>query len=242
MDIELIAHGEGGHTSLPVKSNPLVTIAKAVHRLENPFKPVISKPFKIMRDAIAKHSSIKLKVALKSNIIRKLFLGTLTRAVPEIAALTQTTGAVTLISGGSAANVVPEEVRAVANFRIISGSTVDEAFTHIKKKLQGLDIQVNIIESLEPSKISRVDGEGWGLLNDTVIETWGEDCAIIPYLMIARSDSRFYSDISDGIYRFSPMLMSKAERHSIHGINERISIENFKKMIEFYITLITKGV
>jgi carboxypeptidase PM20D1 len=241
MDVEFIARGKGGHTSLPVRDNPLVTIAEVVRRLEKPFKPVISEPFRIMRDAAAKHAKLKLRIALKSRIIQKIFMPKLMRMVPEIAALTQTTGAVTLISGGSAANVVPEEVRAVGNFRIISESSVAETLEIIKKKLIGLDIEVNVLESLEPSKISKIEGDGWEMLNESIAEIWGNECAVIPYLMIARSDSRAYSDISDSIYRFSPMLMSQVERHSIHGMNERISISSFAKMIEFYLRLITGG-
>jgi carboxypeptidase PM20D1 len=238
MDIEIIARGKGGHTSLPVKSNPIVTIAQAVHRLSIPLKTVNNEPFRIMREAVAKHAGLKFKIALKSRVVRKLLMPKIARAIPEIGALTQTTGAVTLINGGSASNVVPEEVRAVANYRIISGSSVEETFNIIKKALRGLQVEINIIESLEPSKISKVDGAGWDAINRAVTRTWGEQCAVIPYLMIARSDSRFYSGISDGIYRFSPMFMSTEERHSIHGMNERIPIESFEKMIEFYLRLI----
>jgi len=241
MDVEFIARGRGGHTSLPVRANPLVTIAEAIQRLKDPFKPVISEPFKIMRDALAKRAGFKLRLALKSPVIQKLFMPKITKLVPEIGALTQTTGAVTLINGGSASNVVPEEVRAVGNFRIISGSSVYETLEIIKKAIHGLDIEVNLLESLEPSKISRVDGEGWDSLNSTIAKIWGEECAVVPYLMIARSDSRSYSDISDCIYRFSPMIMSKIERASIHGINEKISQNSFKKMVEFYLTLLTES-
>jgi carboxypeptidase PM20D1 len=244
LDVEFIARGPGGHTSLPVKDNPLSTIAEAVRRLENPFKPVINEPFKVMRDAIADYAGWKLKIALKSRLIRTLLMPRISRLVPEIGALTQTTGAVTLINGGSASNVVPEVVRAVGNFRVINGCSVGKTMDIIKKKLHGLDIEINILESLEPSKISRIEGEGWEKLNSSIVSTWGkseksEGCAVIPYLMIARSDSRSYSNISDNIYRFSPMIMSKVERASIHGINEKISQESFKKMIEFYVDLIT---
>ncbi|MCL2072107.1 MAG: M20/M25/M40 family metallo-hydrolase [Oscillospiraceae bacterium] len=243
MDVEFIAKGRGGHTSLPVIHSPLVTISEVIRRLKNPFKPTISTPVRIMGAAIANQFGFKIKVALRSTLLRRIFMPKLIRVVPEVGALTQTTGAITLISGGSAANVIPEEVRAVGNFRVISGTTVDETLGIIKKALRGLDVEVNLIESLEPSKTSRVDGDGWDALNSAIVSTWGveEDgkgIAVVPYLMIARSDSRFYSDISDSIYRFSPMVMTKIERNSIHGVNERISVENFRKMIEFYILIV----
>ncbi|MCL2035838.1 MAG: M20/M25/M40 family metallo-hydrolase [Oscillospiraceae bacterium] len=241
MDVEFIARGTGGHTSLPVRSNPLVTIAKAVNQLENLFKPVDNKPFRIMQKALisqSKRMRLKFRIVLKSRLIRKILTSRIIKSVPEIGALTQTTGAITLISGGSAANVVPEEVRAVGNFRIISGSSVAQTLDLIKKALQGLEIEVNLLSSSEPSKISETSGEGWDMLKSAITQTWGDDCAVIPYLMFAGSDSRAYSDISNHIYRFSPMIMSKAERERIHGMNERISFNNFIKMLEFYLELL----
>ncbi|MCL1882062.1 MAG: M20/M25/M40 family metallo-hydrolase [Oscillospiraceae bacterium] len=244
MDVEFITRGKGGHTSMPTKHNPLSTMAKVINRLDKPFKPIISEPVKIMGGAIIRNFGFKVKVALKSPILRKLLLPKVSQLVPEIGALLQTTGAVTLISGGSAKNVIPEEIRAVGNFRVINGSTVAETLEIIKKTLRGLDVEVNLLESLEPSKISRVEGEGWERLNSAIKITWNTDerkCVIIPYLMIARTDSRFYSEITDYVYRFSPMFMSSQDREAIHGINERISTDAFRKMLEFYLSLITNG-
>ncbi|MCL2054522.1 MAG: M20/M25/M40 family metallo-hydrolase [Oscillospiraceae bacterium] len=237
MNVEFIARGKGGHTSLPSKSNPIVTISEAVLKLKKAFKPVISEPSRIMINSVSKHIGFKFRQVLKSSFILKMFLGKFAENVPEIGALTQTIGAITLIDGGNALNVIPEQVRAVGNFRVISGSSVNETLEIIKKALQGLEIEVNLINGSEPSKISRVSGEGWSVLNTAISETWGE-CAVVPYLMVAGSDSRFYSSISDNIYRFSPMIMTEAERSSIHGVNEKISEENFKSMIQFYISLL----
>jgi carboxypeptidase PM20D1 len=242
MDVELICRGKGGHTSMPTRVNPLSTMARAIRRLDRPFKTRISEPVRIMGLAIIRNSGFKIRLVLKSPILRKLLLPRVSRLVPEIGAFLQTTGAVTLISGGSAKNVIPEEIRAVGNFRIINGSSVEETLQIIRRALRGLDVEVNLLESLEPSKISRVDGQGWELLCSAIRKTWSteeESAVVIPYLMFARSDSRFYSDISDSVYRFSPMIMSKQDRSAIHGVNERISTDAFRKMIEFYLALIT---
>jgi len=238
MDIELIARGHGGHTSMPTKSNPLSVMAKAISRLDKPFKPVISEPVRLMGQAIIDNVGFKARLILGNVLLRKLFMPYVAKRVPEIGALTQTTGAITMISGGSAHNVIPEEIRAVGNFRIINGTTVEETLDIIRRKLRGLSVQVNLLESLEPSPMSRVDGEGWERLGAAIGSTW-EDSITIPYLMFARSDSRFYSDISDSVYRFSPMIMSVKERKAIHGVNESITTVAFRKMIEFYLALIT---
>ena len=240
MDIEFITKGIGGHTSIGGASNPIVVMAEVVKRL-NPriFKARLNKPLRITLNSVAKNAGFIRGELFKSYLLwGKLFRGFLVKKLPEIDAMTRTIGAITQISGGSAENVIPEQVRAVGNFRIISGSNADETLALIKKALSGIDVELRVMSSLEPSGISDISGRGWESLSGAISSIWGNS-AVIPYLMLARSDSRSYSGISNNIYRFTPVTMTKVERVSIHGVNENISKENFYKMIEFYITLIT---
>jgi len=57
---------------------------------------------------------------------------------------------------------------------------------------------------------------------------------VAPYLMVQCSDSRHYSEISDKVYRFSAMDITKEERATIHGNDEHIRLEVIKRAVEFF--------
>ena len=57
-------------------------------------------------------------------------------------------------------------------------------------------------------------------------------------MILATTDSRHYQNISKNIYRFIPIELSSNDLSMIHGSNEKISIDSYIKMIEFYIYLI----
>ena len=241
LDVEFITSGKGGHTSLPPAFNPMEEMGEVLHRInkKNPFKFKICRPVATTVKYALKHAGFKHRTLIRAYRFWGRWLSKLiAKKFPEIKAMSGTIGSITQIEGGSAANVIPEKVRAVGNFRLVTGESVEYAMKTIKKTLKGLYVEINLLRGVDPSETSTIKGEGWDKLCKAITATWGDN-ALIPYLMLAGSDSRHYSIVSDSVYRFSPITLSHRDRVCIHGVNESIEIDNFLKIISFYVNLIT---
>jgi carboxypeptidase PM20D1 len=55
--------------------------------------------------------------------------------------------------------------------------------------------------------------------------------------MTATTDSRHYQHLAEGIFRFNPVKMNPTDLGTIHGHDERVSLENFARGVKFYTTL-----
>ncbi len=88
------------------------------------------------------------------------------------------------------------------------------------------------MEFNEPSKISQVDSDAFKKIEKTIYEVFPESI-VSPYLVTGSTDTIKYDHICENAYRFSPFQISVDDLERMHGIDERISIENYEKSIKF---------
>ena len=229
----------GGHASAPPVKTPITTLAKACRSvIDHPFKMDITKPAAGMFDTLARRSTFLYKLIFANLWCFKPVLDLICKkSGGEMNALVRTTTAFTMMEGSNARNVIPTEAYMVSNMRLNPSDTVAGAAEYLKKVVNDPDVEITVLESNEPSRVSRVDCDGWERVASAVASTW-QGCVVTPYLMVQCSDSRHYGRISDKVYRFSAMDLTKEERGTIHGNNERIRLSTVSKAAEFYIRLL----
>ena len=241
INVEYKVLSSGGHASAPPTKTPITTLADACKKVQKkPFKMHITKPAAEMFDTLGRHSTFLYKIIFANMWCFSWVIDVLGKTGGgEMNALVRTTTAFTMMEGSSARNVLPTEAKLVSNMRLNPADSVASAVAHLKKAVNDADVQINVLEANEPSRISQTNCPAWDAVASTVAETW-PGTIVAPYLMVQCSDSRYYGRISDHVYRFCAMDMTAQERKSIHGNNEKIRLESIAKTVEFYIRLLEK--
>ncbi len=241
LNVEYSVKGGGGHSSSPTKGGPVSRLSRACLKVEGrPFGFKLTKPARELFDTVGRHSTFLYRVIFANlwcfapvlNLYASLSGG-------EMNALVRTSTAFTQMEGSKGVNVIPPVAKMVSNHRIIPGETMDSVLKEIEKTVNDSKVSVSIIDGMNPSRISSTDCVAWETVKEAVGETW-QEAIVSPYLMLACSDSRHWGEISDKVYRFSPMALSKQERSTIHGNNERVPVATVIKTVEFYIRLMNK--
>lgn len=240
-NIRFSVEGKGGHASAPPSHTAVGKLSKACTAVENhPFPARLSKPAKELFDTLGRHSTFVYRLIFANlGLFRGALDAICKKSGGELNALMRTTVAFTQMNGSKGMNVLPPYADMVANLRIMCGESVEDCVKYLKKIVADDEIGIEVVYGMNPSNVSETEGEAWNLMKKAVSQTWKE-ALVAPYLMLACSDSRHYSEISDHVYRFSAMALSKEERASIHGNDERIPLEKIVRTVEFYLRLISQ--
>ena len=238
IDVEYRVKSNGGHASAPKPHTPVGVLSKACCKIEaNPFPIHLTKPTKDMFDTLGRHSGFLYRMIFANMWCFGWVIDLLGKKQGgEINALLRTTVAFTQASGSDASNVIPPEATMVSNSRLNPADDIDSALAYLTKTINDPQVELKVLRGYNPSRISTTKCEGFDRLASAVASTW-RGCIPTPYLMMQCSDSRHWGKISDRVYRFSAMDLTKEERASIHGHNEKIRTECNAKACEFFIRM-----
>ncbi len=240
-NIEYVSQSSGGHSSTPKRDTPVTRLARAAVRVNSrPFPYRITEPTRLMLDRVTRHSTFGYRIIFANLWLFSPVLDLITRrSGGDLNSLVRTTVAFTQMEGSKGMNVIPPTARLVSNQRILPGESPESVKARIRASVADKDIEINIINAQEPSRISRIDCPEYDRVASTVSEVW-QRAIVSPYLMMACSDSRHWGRLSDKVYRFSPMEFVGDERGTIHGNNERIYLSSLERTVEFFIRFIKK--
>jgi acetylornithine deacetylase/succinyl-diaminopimelate desuccinylase-like protein len=233
------AKGRPGHGSVPgTADNAILRMNRVVEKLGNyRAKMTVVPTVKQFLSQITKENKTvqqALMLLLQNPDMGDQILDMLAEKdkamAEELRASLRMTIAPTIIHGGIKENIIPSECEAVFDCRVLPGQTPTEAMDEIKGLMPDADLEkleFETIQANEPSE-SPANTPLYELIVN-VIKEFEPNCSVAPILLTGGTDSRFFRKIGSICYGFQPLRSDMPYGEilkTIHGIDERISIEN----------------
>ncbi len=253
-DIVLKTKSEGGHSSNPYGGTSLEVLSRAIAAIcdiEWPTRVTDLLAVQLVElglytaDEIAANGDAIVRDCLAS---KKLY------------PLVTTTCAPTQIEGGSTgANVMPQDMWANINFRMLEGTSVADVVARCREAVAGAGLAGRVEVELgpgssEPSPSPRVGGPGLEAVRSIAARYFrdpkgteengssaagGAPIGIVPSTVIGATDAANYQRICPECIRFSAFVVDDDEcDRGVHGTNERITRSAYLQGIRFFIALL----
>lgn len=226
--LRLVATGEPGHGAMPHSNNANVTLLNALRRvLDSPRPMRVNAISGTMFKAIARAQKFPASVLL-SNLANPLMLRL---AAGRLAAdkltnaILRDTISLNVLNAGYKVNVIPERAEAQIDCRLLPDTDADEFHRWLRERIADDRVKVEIMESSPPSGVAPLDGQFYQAVTKTV-QRYVPEAAIFPLLVPGGTDGRYFRQRGYAAYGFGPVILERADISRVHGIDERISLEN----------------
>jgi len=247
-DFQLESLSAGGHSSIPSSDNAIYHLANALAKIQTYSFPVeineITRNYFLKTAELSKGSvSADLKAAAKqppnAGAVARL------SAIPYYNALLRTTCVATMLTGGHAANALPQMARANVNCRIFPGENPDDIRKTLERvvadpKVAVTDVALNAADgsvvrlvTVPPSPLLP---ELTQAMEKTVHEMWGK-VPVIATMSTGATDGRITRTAGIPTYGISCMFFQMNDNRA-HGKDERVGVQDFYDGVDFSWNLI----
>ena len=226
--IRLIATGEPGHGSMPHNNSANVTLIKALDRIISSPRPMRAGAAACaMFGVLAYEQKFPASVILRnlSNPLALKLAGKSLAAEKFTNALFRDTVSVNVIKAGYQINVIPERAEAELDCRLLPETDAQEFHRWLMGRIADDRIKIEMIQTSPPSGIAPINSQFYQAVT-SVIDKHSPGAGVFPLLMAGATDGRYWRQRGYPAYGFTPMILERADIGRVHGIDERISIEN----------------
>ena len=228
-DIVLRTRSEGGHSSNPYGGTSLEVLSRAIAAICD-----IEWPARVTDLLAAQLVELGLyttdEIAANGDVIVRDCL-----ASKKLYPLVTTTCAPTQIEGGSTgANVMPQDMWANINFRMLEGTSVADVVARCREAVASPRVGGPGLEAVRAIAARYFcDPKG------TEENGSSEPLAIVPSTVIGATDAANYQRICPECIRFSAFVVDDDEcDRGVHGTNERITRRAYLQGVRFLIALL----
>lgn len=233
-DAYITTSAEGGHAATPSLEDATAKLVSGLDGLQkNPPASKLSAPVAAMLRELAAHGGFGLRIVFANLWLFRPVVIRIMQGDSETAAMVRTTYALTQLEGSPAHNVIPRRAKATVNVRVDPGETVDTALGRIKERFDDRT-EYALAEVSEPSPVAPfVDDPAFDYLRAVIASVY-PTAGIAPYVQSSCSDARHFHRACPRTYRFAGILFKGDQRTRVHGRDENLDVDSFKRGIGFY--------
>jgi acetylornithine deacetylase/succinyl-diaminopimelate desuccinylase-like protein len=233
--------GEGGHASVPKISSAITKLVEALDRLRHhifPYEliPTVKEYFSrvapLQKDTWQPlFADIEQAIAHENPILNEIM------EEPNYHSITHNTAAITVLQAGKKVNVIPTEATARVDCRLIPGTSPDAFLETLRSIVINPEVTIETTFKGLDNPPSPHDTRLFHAI-EKAVELHDPGAIVTPHLVPGATDSRYFRAAGINCYDFIPFQLPVEERMLIHGIDERISIENMAFGVEMMIDIL----
>jgi len=181
----------------------------------------------------------------------------------------KTSIAVDVMTGGEKSNALPEQASVIVNHRVNVGDSTTQVKEKIARLAKTVASKHNLTlhaydadpDNLPPSSITLLAPHvlevapvtptnpyllntsltPYGVLSGTTRALYGEDTIMSPGMATGNTDTRFYWDLTEHIFRFGPGWSKETPKNGmggIHTVDENISVDAHLAGVKWFILFV----
>ncbi|MBE5817113.1 MAG: M20/M25/M40 family metallo-hydrolase [Clostridiales bacterium] len=162
-------------------------------------------------------------------IIKKIMMG-----IPAASAMLSTGVSFTTVKAGdeNMPQIRAKSAQATMFLRCIREDDLYNGLEKINEIAKKYGVTIDEI-SRDYCKPTDFNGEAFKTIENILHKDF-PDVAVVPFLLTAGTDARWFTDVADNILRFAPIDLDKEQFGTIHNANEHIGIKNIGECVVFY--------
>jgi len=218
--LKLSTEGRPGHGSVPHDANALDRLVRALHRVQQWQRPRSVVPELAEFFAQAHRHGFMPEEPTDEAIVR------MGDGNPLIRAITSNTISLTGARAGVKHNVIPATAEATLDCRLLPGYDADAFIEELRAVIDDPDVRIEkvLVSSTPPSPVG---SELMRVIED-VSREYVEEAVVLPSVSAGFTDSRVFRRLGITSYGFIPVIVEPLEAATIHGHNERLSVDNLR--------------
>lgn len=234
--VRVKAVGEPGHGSTPVPRAPQ-RLLEALDRIRAwPRKARMDGAIYELLAAVGREAGGVTGFVLQRPLLVDWFAMDRFLGEPAAAALVTDTVNITGFAGAKEPNVVPSEVSALLDMRLLPGTDPAAVLAELRTLVQGIEgVSVEVIDQ-RPAAASPWDDPLFDALawhaEATAKEDGFERIAVGPVISPGFTDSILLREKGVRAYGYVPIILSRAEAATMHGDGERIGKRNLTRALK----------